>query len=236
MYIDPIGQRVDANELNHHGVLGMKWGIRRFQPYPDGYRGDGKYVGPNAQKDFAENIKQLAKSTSKYARKGIKYRPQGYDYSTGEVRIATELKNKRVKKANAIYKQKLDEEVGKRIASNPKLKKSSERLSELLEKYDLYEPEMNEYYEIKNKKDAAKLRQIKKEMVNELDNFVNEMVGSYGNVTLERIVKISNLDKTIRRYATEHYLVYTDPTTANEWGEGALDKKKAKELENSRIR
>lgn len=35
----------DPFELYHHGVQGQRWGIRRFQPYPKGYHGSGRYMG-----------------------------------------------------------------------------------------------------------------------------------------------------------------------------------------------
>lgn len=44
--IDVDGIFVDRSEyLCHYGVLGMKWGIRRFQPYGEGYTGAGKFIG-----------------------------------------------------------------------------------------------------------------------------------------------------------------------------------------------
>lgn len=38
----------DSNVLMHHGVKGMHWGIRRYEPYPSGHKG-GKEVGEAAK-------------------------------------------------------------------------------------------------------------------------------------------------------------------------------------------
>ena len=49
--------------LAHHGIMGMHWGIRRYQPYSGDYRGDGRYVGKrkeikNAFKDAKKEYKE----------------------------------------------------------------------------------------------------------------------------------------------------------------------------------
>lgn len=51
------------NELKHYGILGMHWGIRRFQPYPKDYVGEGKYAGKTwspGPKGKASNAEKIA--------------------------------------------------------------------------------------------------------------------------------------------------------------------------------
>ena len=62
-----------GDSLKHHGILGMHWGIRRYQPYPKGYNGDGKYSPEEQKKEY-----KVAKKSQKLGYKSSYQRQLDY--------------------------------------------------------------------------------------------------------------------------------------------------------------
>lgn len=89
------------NYLAHHGVIGMKWGVRRYQPY-----GEGGYNPKKITKNRRAMLRAMKKSHKKYMKsKGEAYF-YGYqpEIGTNTERVYKEYRNKR-KELDSVKKQ-----------------------------------------------------------------------------------------------------------------------------------
>lgn len=110
--------------LYHYGTIGMKWGIRRFQPYPSDYHGDGKFVG----KQQKQNFKVLKKAV-----KGPLFRSGGGYKGIRETNLArTYLNSKEYQDRRDAYEEAFD----KREKANRKFLDAESKLDDLRLAFD----------------------------------------------------------------------------------------------------
>lgn len=95
---------LDSDEeetIEHYGVKGMKWGVRRYQPYPKGQRNAGKFLDASKQtgsinQNRGKSIK-VTKDSSKADVVKAAIRSKGREISM--VRATREIKNLSTKDA-----------------------------------------------------------------------------------------------------------------------------------------
>lgn len=156
--------------LAHHGILGMKWGIRRFQPYGEGgYNPDnkGKFIGNKSTKKMTNE--ELAEATKRK-------------------QLENEYKAAKRADARAKKQEKKDEKLQKK--EEKRLKKAEK----LQKKYDKVQEK-----QIKQEIDYAKVQE-KTRQLQIMNNYYRELDTQNSRLAREKEAGQAKWKKLAREY------------------------------------
>ena len=209
-----------SDELLHYGVLGMHWGIRRYQPYPKDYKGPGQEVGEarRIQDSIRNNIVPN-------------------DYSKTTVNLSN---NRHIKEIG--YKSDLRKAYKKYMQSEHELQKLYRKpIADLNKKHGIneYNSENPKNLALVDKlfedfKDPKKYPKIakaikenakyEKEVKDAVNKYADELLGNLGNVP---VLKSKSEDYSVKRLVSE--LITRNVDEANYNAEKAYENAKAKD-------
>lgn len=116
-----------TNEIYHYGKIGMRWGVRRYQPYPKGYAGSGKEVGEARRSKKSSGISEYIseKKRQKAEEQNKKEREQEQKRLEEKKRIIKEGTPKEISK----YKGKLTTQELQEIYSRLNLERAIDQMT-----------------------------------------------------------------------------------------------------------